>query len=97
AAVAARIDRPPAGADSAGSASRPDLLSLMMMRHCWLAFAAAVCAAAAPRVDKVEPPNWWTPHTYNPVQVLLTGSELKGASFSTTAVLWRRDRDGHRP
>ncbi len=25
-------------------------------------------AAAAPRVDKVEPPNWWTPHTLNPIQ-----------------------------
>lgn len=41
--------------------------------------------AAAPKVDKVEPPNWWAPHTYNPVQVLLTGSDLKGATVTTSA------------
>src|SRR4030088_755625 len=40
----------------------------------------STCAAAAPRVDKVEPPNWWVGHTQNPVQILLTGSDLKGAS-----------------
>src|SRR5882724_9552686 len=45
----------------------------------------AVSAAAAPRVDKVEPPNWWVGHTHNPVQLLLTGSELKGASVSAVS------------
>src|ERR1700722_11248532 len=42
-------------------------------------------ALAAPKVDKVEPPNWWTPHTLNPIQVLLTGSDLSGAVVTTTS------------
>ena len=46
---------------------------------------ALTCAMAAPKVDKVEPPNWWTPHTLNPVQVLLTGTELGQAQVSTTS------------
>ncbi len=44
---------------------------------------ALACAAAAPRIDKVEPPNWWTPHTYNHVQVLLTGSDLRNSAVTT--------------
>jgi glycosidase len=43
------------------------------------------CAIAAPKVDKVEPPNWWTPHTLNPVQVLLSGTDLTGAVVTTTS------------
>jgi neopullulanase len=50
-----------------------------------LALWGAACIIAAPKVEKVEPPNWWTPHTYNPVQILLTGSDLKGAAVTTTA------------
>ena len=46
---------------------------------------ALACAAAAPRIDKVEPPNWWTPHTYNPVQLLLTGADLKDAAVTTAS------------
>jgi glycosidase len=42
-------------------------------------------AMAAPKVDKVEPPNWWTPHTLNPIQVLLTGSDLSGAAVTTAS------------
>src|SRR6185437_16302218 len=42
-------------------------------------------ASAAPKIDKVEPPNWWTPHTYNPVQVLLTGTGLSGATVTTSS------------
>src|SRR5262249_19209160 len=42
-------------------------------------------SGAAPRIEKVEPPNWWTPYSYNPVQVLLTGSDLRGASITTTS------------
>jgi hypothetical protein len=30
-------------------------------------------------VNKVDPPNWWVHHTKNPVQVMLTGTELQGA------------------
>jgi glycosidase len=47
-----------------------------------------VCAAlsySAPSVTKVEPPNWWIRHTRNPIQVMLTGSDLIGASVSTAA------------
>jgi hypothetical protein len=46
---------------------------------------ALACSAAAPKVDKVEPPNWWTPHTLNPIQVLLTGSDLGGARVTTAS------------
>jgi len=37
---------------------------------------------AAPSVNKVEPPNWWVRHTRNPIQILLTGADLKGAAVS---------------
>jgi glycosidase len=47
--------------------------------------AGVACAFAAPKVDKVEPPNWWTPYTWNPVQVLLTGSDLAGATVTTAS------------
>jgi glycosidase len=43
----------------------------------WL---AAGSLWAGPTVSKVEPPNWWTGHTLNPVRVLIHGSELTGAS-----------------
>jgi glycosidase len=55
------------------------------LRLCGLALLGAACAIAAPKVEKVEPPNWWAPHTYNPVQILLTGSDLKGAAVTTAA------------
>lgn len=55
-----------------------------MIRLGWV-FAFACTLGAAPRVTKVEPPNWWTPHTYNPVQLLLTGSDLKDATVTTTS------------
>jgi hypothetical protein len=35
---------------------------------------------AAPVVEKVEPPNWWAGHTWNPIQILLTGRDLNGAA-----------------
>ncbi len=35
--------------------------------------------AQAPTVTKVEPPNWWTNHTINPVRVLIRGTQLHGA------------------
>jgi glycosidase len=40
---------------------------------------AAVAAQTAPEVTKVEPPNWWTNHSLNPVRVLLRGRNLAGA------------------
>jgi len=36
-------------------------------------------AAAQPRLTKVEPPNWWPGHTWNPVRVLIRGGGLQGA------------------
>ncbi len=35
-----------------------------------------------PSVQKVEPPNWWVGHTWNRVQVLLTGQKLGGATVT---------------
>ena len=53
-------------------------------RICW--FLIALCtAAAAPKVNKVEPPNWWTPHTWNRVQLLLNGTDLGGSAVTTTS------------
>ncbi|MCC7173635.1 MAG: cyclomaltodextrinase N-terminal domain-containing protein [Bryobacterales bacterium] len=45
--------------------------------------AALACRLqAAPAVSKVEPPNWWVGHTRNPIQLLLTGEDLKGATLT---------------
>ncbi|MBI1808580.1 MAG: cyclomaltodextrinase N-terminal domain-containing protein [Gemmatimonadetes bacterium] len=41
---------------------------------------ARVAGAQAPVVDKVDPPNWWTGSTINPVRVLIRGKNLGGAS-----------------
>jgi neopullulanase len=45
---------------------------------------AATCAlfAASPTVEKVEPPDWWTGHTINPVRVLIRGKNLQGAELT---------------
>ncbi|HLA76322.1 MAG TPA: alpha-amylase family glycosyl hydrolase, partial [Vicinamibacteria bacterium] len=40
---------------------------------------AGPCLAAGPEVSKVEPPNWWVGHTWNPVRVMLRGRHLEGA------------------
>jgi neopullulanase len=40
--------------------------------------------AAAPVVEKVEPPNWWAAHTINPVRLLVRGVNLHGARVSAT-------------
>lgn len=42
----------------------------------WLYFFSA---AAAPTINKVEPPNWWAGQSYNTVRLLLTGSGLHDA------------------
>lgn len=42
----------------------------------------APAPAAAPRVVKVEPPNWWLGHTVNPVRILVRGNDLQGAELS---------------
>jgi glycosidase len=33
-------------------------------------------------VTKVEPPNWWTDHSLNPVRLLIHGSGLQGATIT---------------
>ena len=33
----------------------------------------------AQRVEKVEPPDWWTGSSWTPVQLLIRGTELNGA------------------
>ena len=44
-----------------------------------------VCGAcAAPEVRKVEPPNWWTGHSLNPVRLLISGQDLRGAIVKCT-------------
>ncbi|MEO8453329.1 MAG: alpha-amylase family glycosyl hydrolase [Gemmatimonadota bacterium] len=54
------------------------------MRAVTLAVAAGLTLAAgsqgqAPVVEKVDPPNWWTGSTINPVRVLIRGRNLLGA------------------
>ena len=44
-----------------------------------LLLAVSECAAQAPEVSKVEPPNWWAGHSINPVRVLIRGRALGGA------------------
>ena len=46
------------------------------------ATASSTAAAQAPVVTKVDPPNWWTGHTINPVRVLVRGRNLAGARLS---------------
>ncbi len=42
--------------------------------------ALSVAAQNAPRVLKVEPPNWWANHSINPVRVLVLGENLKSVA-----------------
>jgi neopullulanase len=44
-----------------------------------LALAGERGLAQAPTVEKVEPPNWWSGHSINPVRVLVRGRNLAGA------------------
>ncbi|MBV9226283.1 MAG: cyclomaltodextrinase N-terminal domain-containing protein [Acidobacteriaceae bacterium] len=39
-------------------------------------------AYAAPSVTKVEPPNWWTGHTLNPVRLLIRGTGLTATTVT---------------
>ncbi len=41
---------------------------------------AGLAQAQAPTVEKVDPPNWWTGSTVNPVRVLIRGQHLTGAA-----------------
>ena len=44
-----------------------------------LCLGAGAATAQAPVVEKVDPPNWWTGSTINPVRVLVRGRNLAGA------------------
>lgn len=37
---------------------------------------------AAPTVERVEPPDWWSGHSVNPVRLLVYGRNLQGAKVS---------------
>lgn len=43
-------------------------------------FTSVLLSGQELKIDKVEPPNWWTNHTYNKVQILVYGENLDSAS-----------------
>ncbi len=47
----------------------------------------ATCHAGSPEISRVEPPNWWVNHSHNPVRLLITGTNLSGASIVSPAGL----------
>jgi glycosidase len=49
-----------------------------------LLLAAFAACGASPEVLKVEPPNWWADHSWNPVRVLVEGRALAGAQVLAT-------------
>jgi neopullulanase len=57
----------------------PLTLAAMLMLHVVRIF------AAAPEVARVEPPNWWVGHSVNPVRLLISGTNLIGASLEVPA------------
>jgi glycosidase len=72
------------------------------LRLCGLVVALAIAASAqAPTVEKVDPPNWWTGMTVDPVRVLLRGTNLKDATIAVppgsglTAGNLRASENGH--
>jgi hypothetical protein len=65
------------------------------MRAIFSLFLTATCllAAEAPRVDKVEPPNWWANSSVNPVRVLVRRLASR-AGVAAQAVEAGRPRPG---
>ncbi len=57
----------------------------------WFSVIAFLCglvvcvSAQGPRIDKVEPPNWWAGHTINPVRVMVRGENFQNASVTSPA------------
>jgi glycosidase len=51
---------------------------------------AGVAPAQAPVVEKVDPPDWWTRSTVNPIRVLVRGKNLTGARVRCTRVTCAR-------
>lgn len=46
----------------------------------WLTLQATWRLAAEPGITRVDPPNWWVGHSLNPVRLLVTGTNLAGAT-----------------
>lgn len=53
------------------------------MKLSTLLFFLAQTLLAAPAITKIEPPNWWPAHTRNPLQILLTGTDLQSATITS--------------
>jgi neopullulanase len=70
------------------------------LRLCGLILLLTV-ATLAQSVEKVEPPNWWTGMTVDPVRVMLRGKDLKGARVTVSATSglaasnYRYSENGH--
>jgi len=54
------------------------LLCLLLAAYCLL-----LSVQAQPKIEKVEPPNWWANHTINPVRLLVRGENLNNAKVSS--------------
>jgi len=53
---------------------------LLLVLGCLVGWRTALGATpAAPTVEKVDPPSWWTGSTINPVRLLIKGHNLTGA------------------
>jgi neopullulanase len=48
--------------------------------------AASPQSPGAPEILKVEPPNWWSGHSINPVRVMIRGKNLAGAQVEASGV-----------
>ncbi len=71
---------------------------VMILAGLLLMLAAAV--SAQPRVEKSDPPSWWTQSTVNPVRVLMRGTELAEAKVTSatpglSASNFRSSANGH--
>src|SRR5271157_5565354 len=57
-----------------------DRVILLLTLGCLVGWRTALVATpAAPTVEKVDPPSWWTGSTINPVRLLIKGHNLTGA------------------
>lgn len=63
------------------SAVKSSFFSVSLCLSGLLFFASA--AFAQPSVEKIDPPNWWTQSTINPVRVLIRGKNLTGAKIES--------------
>ena len=51
----------------------------------WVLLAAVAIAHSMPRIDKVEPPNWWAGHSIKTVRVMVRGEGLQNAQVETAS------------